>query len=247
MARSTSRSRSRSPALPTDRIPKTTSSTSSSKPKSKGGFKFKEKKPKASEGPTDAPPEDRRYRERSRSRERKRARREDRNIVDEDLAPEKGAPPAPAGDAPMSASLQRAEETQEMDDDIVAKFGAGAAAAMPKTSAKKEGAVNGTVTSSSEPSAQKASKPKSSRAAVPSGPMIVVKINDRLGTTSKVPCLASDSVGDFKKLVAMRIGRKPHEIMLKRQSERPFKDFLTLADYGVSDGVQLDLELDTGD
>lgn len=29
--------------------------------------------------------------------------------------------------------------------------------------------------------------------------------------------------------------------MLKRQGERPFKDFLTLADYGVSNGVQLDL------
>jgi len=41
--------------------------------------------------------------------------------------------------------------------------------------------------------------------------------------------------------------RQPHEIMLKRQGERPFKDQLTLQDYGVSNGVQLDLELDTGD
>lgn len=29
--------------------------------------------------------------------------------------------------------------------------------------------------------------------------------------------------------------------MLKRQGERPFKDSLTLEDYGVSNGVQLDL------
>jgi hypothetical protein len=29
--------------------------------------------------------------------------------------------------------------------------------------------------------------------------------------------------------------------MLKRQGERPFKDVLTLQDYGVSSGVQLDL------
>lgn len=29
--------------------------------------------------------------------------------------------------------------------------------------------------------------------------------------------------------------------MLKRQGERPFKDALTLQDYGVSNGVQLDL------
>lgn len=45
----------------------------------------------------------------------------------------------------------------------------------------------------------------------------------------------------FKAQVAARIGREPHEIMLKRQGERPFKDQLTLEDYGVSNGVQLDL------
>jgi len=81
----------------------------------------------------------------------------------------------------------------------------------------------------------------------PSGPMIVVNINDRLGTKAAIPCLASDSVKAFKAIVAAHIGRQPHEIMLKRQGERPFKDQLTLEDYGVSNGVQLDLELDTGD
>ncbi|KIW93229.1 uncharacterized protein Z519_05834 [Cladophialophora bantiana CBS 173.52] len=52
---------------------------------------------------------------------------------------------------------------------------------------------------------------------------------------------------DFKGVVAMTIGRKPHETLLKRQGERPFKDQLTLQDYGVSNSVQLDLEVDTGD
>ena len=47
--------------------------------------------------------------------------------------------------------------------------------------------------------------------------------------------------GLFKAQVAASIGRQPHEIMLKRQGERPFKDQLTLEDYGVSNGVQLDL------
>ena len=54
----------------------------------------------------------------------------------------------------------------------------------------------------------------------------------------------ADSVrltGMFKAVVAAKIGRQPHEIMLKRQGERPFKDQLTLEDYGVSNGVQLDL------
>lgn len=49
------------------------------------------------------------------------------------------------------------------------------------------------------------------------------------------------SIELFKAQVAARIGREPHEIMLKRQGERPFKDQLTLEDYGVSNGVQLDL------
>lgn len=77
--------------------------------------------------------------------------------------------------------------------------------------------------------------------------MIIVHINDRLGTKAAIPCFASDNVRQFKMMVAARIGREPHEILLKRQGERPFKDQLSLEDYGVSNGVQLDLEVDTGD
>ena len=86
-----------------------------------------------------------------------------------------------------------------------------------------------------------------SSGAVASQPMIIVHVNDRLGTKAAIPCLASDSIRDFKIMVAARIGREPHEIMLKRQGMRPFKDMLTLADYEISNGVQLDLEVDTGD
>ncbi|KAK3082165.1 hypothetical protein LTS18_000095 [Coniosporium uncinatum] len=91
------------------------------------------------------------------------------------------------------------------------------------------------------------SAPTKKISSAPSERMIVVHVNDRLGTKAKVPCFPSDPVKLFKAQVAAMIGRQPHEIMLKRQSERPFKDQLTLLDYGVSDGVQLDLELDTGD
>ncbi|KAI7280143.1 hypothetical protein KC345_g4960 [Hortaea werneckii] len=96
---------------------------------------------------------------------------------------------------------------------------------------------------------KKKKKPSSSSAPAPAsgGPMIIVNVNDRLGTKAAIPCLASDSVKAFKAIVAAHIGRQPHEIMLKRQGERPFKDLLTLEDYGVSSGVQLDLEIDTGD
>ncbi|KAL2861678.1 ubiquitin-like protein [Aspergillus pseudodeflectus] len=77
--------------------------------------------------------------------------------------------------------------------------------------------------------------------------MIVVHVNDRLGTKAAIPCLPSDTVGNFKALVAAHIGREPHEILLKRQGERPFKDFITLGDYSIGNGVQLDLEVGTGD
>ncbi|KAL8878949.1 MAG: hypothetical protein Q9192_008338 [Flavoplaca navasiana] len=101
---------------------------------------------------------------------------------------------------------------------------------------------------SSKPAQEaKSKKPRVPKIAPTEQPMIIVNVNDRLGTKTAIPCLASDSIGDFKKLVGAHIGRKPHEIMLKRQGERPFKDILSLEDYGVSHGVQLDLEVDTGD
>lgn len=92
-----------------------------------------------------------------------------------------------------------------------------------------------------EKAEKKDKKEKKTAPAVPQEPMIVVNVNDRLGTKAAIPCLASDPVKLFKAMVAARIGREPHEILLKRQGERPFKDQLTLADYGVSNGVQLDL------
>ncbi|RAL11857.1 ubiquitin-like protein HUB1 [Aspergillus homomorphus CBS 101889] len=77
--------------------------------------------------------------------------------------------------------------------------------------------------------------------------MILVHVNDRLGTKATVPCLPSDTVGNLKVMVAAQIGRAPREILLKRQGERPFKDFITLGDYSITNGVQLDLEIGTGD
>ncbi|GAD94659.1 ubiquitin-like protein [Paecilomyces variotii No. 5] len=88
---------------------------------------------------------------------------------------------------------------------------------------------------------------KPAPAATSSEEFIIVHVNDRLGTKAAIPCLPSDPIKLFKAQVAARIGREPHEILLKRQGERPFKDQLTLEDYGVSNGVQLDLEVDTGD
>ncbi|KAI1629749.1 ubiquitin-related domain-containing protein [Exophiala viscosa] len=94
---------------------------------------------------------------------------------------------------------------------------------------------------------KKEKREKKPAPAVPTQPMIIVYVNDRLGTKKAIPCFATDPIKDFKVIVASMIGRQPHEILLKRQGERPFKDQLTLQDYGVSNNVQLDLEVDTGD
>ncbi|KAL2042542.1 hypothetical protein N7G274_005036 [Stereocaulon virgatum] len=115
-------------------------------------------------------------------------------------------------------------QSEKKKDDVAEKFGEA-----PKEENKKE--------------KKKKAEPK----IAPVGEMIIVNVNDRLGTKASIPCLASDPIKLFKAQVAARIGRQPHEIMLKRQGERPFKDQLTLEDYGVSNGVQLDLEIDTGD
>ncbi|KAF1813432.1 ubiquitin-like protein [Eremomyces bilateralis CBS 781.70] len=114
---------------------------------------------------------------------------------------------------------------------VDAKFGVPGTPGTPGTPKEKE---------------KKFEKPKVTRNAPPVT-FILVTVNDRLGTKAQVPCLASDTVRDFKLLVAAKIGRQPHEIMIKRQGQRPFKDNLTLDDYEVSNGVQLDLELSTGD
>ncbi|KAL5121586.1 hypothetical protein ACEQ8H_000658 [Pleosporales sp. CAS-2024a] len=94
---------------------------------------------------------------------------------------------------------------------------------------------------------QKPAKPAAPAVASTGEAMIIVTVNDRLGTKTQVPCLPSDPVKVLKAMVAAKIGRPVHEIMLKRQGERPFHDSLTLADYSISNGVQVDLELNTGD
>lgn len=99
-----------------------------------------------------------------------------------------------------------------------------------------------------DPEKRKAPKPKPAPAPTSGGEeMIVITVNDRLGTKAQIPCFPSDKIKDLRVLVAAQVGRKPHEILLKRQGERPFKDQLSLEDYGISSGVQLDLEVDTGD
>ena len=206
----------------------TRSRSASPAPKQKkqktGGFKWKESKKQTEEAPAE-----RSYRERSPKRARSPAKPEE-HVETPESATNGTETKGPATTTPSVAD----------------KFGASyKPRAAPSSSTLTQ---SDTTATSSEKSKEKKSKKSSTSAAkAPSGPMIIVNVNDRLGTKAAIPCLASDSVKAFKAIVAAHIGRQPHEIMLKRQGERPFKDQLSLEDYGVSSGVQLDLELDTGD
>ena len=219
------RSRSRSPRRRHDDRPR----------KSGGGFRWKEKP---------------RYEDDD--RDRRDERRLDRGYRDQER------------ERPRQRSVDRRDSgRRERDFDIEKKFGK-EKDLEDKFGKRDEGA--GTKNGDKPPEKPRKEK-KSAPVATTGEPMIVVNVNDRLGTKASIPCMASDpisishlsssarvyswqraqrltwstSIGLFKAQVAAVIGRQPHEIMLKRQGERPFKDQLTLEDYGVSNGVQLDL------
>lgn len=256
--RSRSRSPARDPAEPRQKKQK----------KFKGGLKFKEKKQPIEDNATtsQAAALNSKYRERSPLGRRNR----DRDAKDADapvtmndqrealLAKSK----ATEGEDPTATNnISTPDPTQaKPSNDIASKFGASAAAkfanyksrATPSNSSTGSASRAATAGSSEPPKptsipAEEKPPKETKKRVVPNEPIMLVTVNDRLGTKTSVPCLGSDTIKVFKSLVASKIGRKPHEIMIKRQSERPFRDQLTLADYSVSHGVQLDLEIDTGD
>lgn len=240
MASDDGRSRSASPA----REPKP------KKSKTSGGFRWKEKRPRAEEpdarsggrlerGYRDRSPKRDSYRDsRDGGREDERPRRRD---DDRERDQDRSSSRRDEGD---SYRPENTTTSSSRDEEIRRKFGD---APMSSTTTKSEPSTS---TPSSDKPAKKEKKDKKDKPKkqiTTNEPMIIVNVNDRLGTKAAIPCLASDSVKAFKAMVAAHIGRQPHEIMIKRQGERPFKDQLSLEDYGVSSGVQLDLELDTGD
>ena len=91
-----------------------------------------------------------------------------------------------------------------------------------------------------------AAKTEKSSTELPKG-LIRLFVNNRLGSRYEILCSPSDSIGDFKKIVAVYSGMRPEAILLKRQGMRPFNDMLTLEDYEIGNGSSLDLEIDTGD
>ncbi|KAG9245778.1 ubiquitin-related domain-containing protein [Calycina marina] len=203
-----------------------------------GGFKWKEKRSRNDEADGERGAE-RKPRKRSRSPRR----RKEPEAAPERKQQEKPASAAPAAKPPGNSVEDKFGVARKFGNKgsvedkfgVSAKFGTSASKPVPKNSEENTGQAP-----------ERAAAIQQSSGGYQE-PMIKVFVNDRLGTRAEIPCLASDPVKLFKAQVAARIGRQPHEIMLKRQGERPFKNQLTLEDYGVSNGVQLDLEIDTGE
>jgi ubiquitin-like protein 5 len=70
--------------------------------------------------------------------------------------------------------------------------------------------------------------------------MIEIVCNDRLGKKIRVKCNHDDTIGDLKKLIAAQIGTRPEKIRLQRWYS-VFKDHITLDDYEIRDGSNLEL------
>jgi len=70
--------------------------------------------------------------------------------------------------------------------------------------------------------------------------MIEIVCNDRLGKKIRVKCNEDDTIGDLKKLIAAQIGTRPEKIRLQKWYT-VFKDHITLADYEIHSGSNLEL------
>lgn len=70
--------------------------------------------------------------------------------------------------------------------------------------------------------------------------MIEVLINDRLGKKIRVKCMSEDTVGDFKKVLSLQLGTQHTKIILQKGGS-VLKDHITLDDYEVHDGTNLEL------
>lgn len=70
--------------------------------------------------------------------------------------------------------------------------------------------------------------------------MIAITVNDRLGKKVRLLCNEDDTIGDIKKVIAVKTGTRAERIILKKWYTI-FKDHITLEDYEIGDGTNLEL------
>ena len=71
-------------------------------------------------------------------------------------------------------------------------------------------------------------------------PMMELVVNDRMGGKVRVKCFATDSILVLKKLIAAHTGTRFDKIRLQK-SHVVFKDHITVADYELGEGMQLEM------
>jgi hypothetical protein len=74
----------------------------------------------------------------------------------------------------------------------------------------------------------------------PKPKLINLRVSDRMGTTLKVAVLQSDTIFKVKQQIGMKIGRRPERMTLSR-AKINLKDNVTVSDYELADGVNLEL------
>ncbi|KAF9917567.1 Ubiquitin-like 5 [Modicella reniformis] len=70
--------------------------------------------------------------------------------------------------------------------------------------------------------------------------MIEIVCNDRLGKKVRVKCNSDDTIGDLKLLISAQTGTDREKIVLKKWYT-VYKDHITLDDYEIHDGMNLEL------
>lgn len=70
--------------------------------------------------------------------------------------------------------------------------------------------------------------------------MFEIIVNDRIGKKVRIKCFPTDTIFNFKQLIAAHIGTKPEKIRLQK-AYTVLKDKITLEDYEIKDGSSLDL------
>ena len=71
-------------------------------------------------------------------------------------------------------------------------------------------------------------------------PMMEIICNDRLGGKVRVKCYPTDTIADLKLLVGAHTGTRAEKIRLQK-GYSIFKDHITVEDYEIKDGMQIEM------
>ncbi|KAL9578370.1 MAG: hypothetical protein Q9212_005761 [Teloschistes hypoglaucus] len=108
---------------------------------------------------------------------------------------------------------------------------------IPYKQSREPNHVTGSRISKRSPRSKPSTQPSSKRS---KSAMMRIFVNNRLGIRKEIPCLPTDTIEEFKKIAATYMGMRPETIMLKKQGQRPMKNFLTLEDYEIGNGASFD-------